>query len=83
MSYYNDLIHQFTDTETGKTWYCVASWNARAAKLERPLDSRESRLSGCWGMSANRNAAGMEYLGAFPTRRQALHRARTLYGPAR
>lgn len=80
-SKYDEFIHEFIDPRSGKRRFCVAEWNATAAKLERPLTAIEHRYTpDAYAVFASGSDAGMSYLGSVPTRRQALARARRIYG---
>jgi hypothetical protein len=67
-SKYDRYVHE----EDGK-WF-VGEWSDKAAQWQRPLDASTRKLTGCFAeFSRKPFRDGL-------TRRQALRRARTLYG---
>lgn len=72
---YSDYVHEFVD-HTGRTRYAVAEWVESAGQYQCPLDNRTQKLSGCRAEFSRT----LDWLGGYPTRRQALRRARYLFG---
>lgn len=72
---FDQYIHQFTD-DAGKTRYAVARWDSFHSQYVAPLDARTRKLTGCFAEFAKTPKA----LGGYKTKRQALRRARYLYG---
>lgn len=72
---YSKYVHEYED-ENGKTMYAVARWDEHAAEWICPLDARTRKLTGCYAEFAKR----LSGLGGYRTRRQALRRARYLFG---
>jgi hypothetical protein len=73
---YTQYVHEF-ETTSGKTRYAVAQWDENHAKYIRPFDRGERRDTGCNAEFA-RTPNGVQ---SFPTKRQALARARYLFAP--
>ncbi len=72
---FSEFVHEYTDGH-GKTRYAVAQWNEDANQYQRPLDKRSRELTGCHTEYAHK----LSDLGGYMTRRQALRRARYLFG---
>ena len=74
---YAKFVHEYTDNK-GRTGYAVAEWNEQAAEWQAPLDARTAKLTGCSAeFSKKLTGLGGPIL---HTRRQALRRARYLFG---
>jgi hypothetical protein len=71
---YDQFVHEF-ETENGETRYAVAHYNPESGQYTCPLDSRMRKLTGCTAEYANTPAG----IGGYPTKRQALRRARYLF----
>ena len=74
---YTQYVHKFTD-EHGQTRYAVGKWDAEQAQYIAPLDHRTLQLTTCVTQLAKTPIG----LGGFVSRKQALRRARYLFGPA-
>jgi len=72
---FTQYVHEFTD-KNGQIRYAVAEWNEQNAQYNRPLDKRTAELTGCYAEFSKE----LWYLGGYKTRRQALRRARYLFG---
>lgn len=72
---FTQYIHEFTD-KNGQNRYAVAEWNEQTAEYIRPLDKRSAELTGCYAEFSK----DPQYFGGYKTRRQALRRARYLFG---
>lgn len=72
---YNQYIHKFTD-EDGNTRYAVAQYNESTGQYICPTDHRTFQLTGCSAEYASTPAG----IGGYLTKRQALRRARYLFG---
>lgn len=72
---YTQYVHEFVDWQ-GKTRYAVGEWVEASAEYVAPLDAQQRKLTGCFAEFAKKPAG----LGGFLTRRQALRRARYLFG---
>ncbi len=72
---YTQYVHEYEDNN-GTTWHAVARWDPQAGQYIRPLDHTEHKLTGCSAECA-RTPSGIQ---SYPTRRQALRRARYLFG---
>lgn len=72
---YTRFVHEFAD-EQGNKRYAVAEYDELRGQYTAPLDSKTRKLTGCYAEYA-RTPAG---LGGYATRRQALQRARRLFG---
>jgi hypothetical protein len=70
---FTQYVHEFE--REGKTRYAVGQWDDKHAQYWRPFDYNEGELTGCSGEFA-RQASAMQ---SYPTRRQALRRARYLF----
>jgi hypothetical protein len=75
MSKYTEFVHEFTDA-AGSVWYAVGRHNAVSGQYYRDFDATERKLTGC-SQEFARTPAGIQN---YPTKRQALRRARYLYG---
>lgn len=73
---YTQYVHEFTN-KADKTRFAVGRWDEGHAEYIRPFDKEEYRLTGC-SAEFCRTASGMQ---SYPTRKQALARARYLFGP--
>jgi len=74
MRNFTQYVHEFTDDD-GKVCYTVAQWDADKGEYVRPPDNTEAQLTGCsWEVA--RVVAEMQN---FPSRKQALRRARYLF----
>ena len=71
---FTQYVHEF-EGRTGKTRFAVAQWSDKNAQYWRPFDCGEAELTGCSGEFA-RPASAMQ---SYPTRKQALRRARYLF----
>ena len=72
---YSQYVHEYVNI-LGSTRYAVGKWNPRDDSYSRPYDAREphgrlGRIMICTFLTS---------LDSYPTRRQALRRARTLWG---
>ena len=74
---FTKYVHEFTD-DSGETRYAVAEWDSFHSQYVAPLDARTRKLTGCSAEFAKTPKA----LGGYKTKRQALRRARYLYGDA-
>lgn len=72
---YDKYVHEFTD-ERGRTRYAVAEWDAQNGQYICPLDNRTAKLTGCRAEFAKKP----DGLGGYLSRREALRRARYLFG---
>ncbi len=72
---YDEYVHEYYDAK-GRLRFAVAAWNEGTAQYERPLDKRTRELTGCYAEYTRK----IESFGGYPTRRQALRRARYLFG---
>jgi len=72
---YTQFVHEYIN-EKGQQHYVVAQWNPNSGQYTRPLDRTERRLTGC-----SAEFGPLSYHQSFPTRRQALRRARYLFSP--
>ncbi len=77
MKHFDQYIHPFTD-DSGETRYAVAEWDEFHGQYVAPLDARTRKLTGC----STEFAKTPKALGGYKTKRQALRRARYLYGDA-
>lgn len=75
---YTQYVHEFVD-RYGQTRYAVAEWDQERGQYIRPFDRSEARLTGASAEFA-RTLSGVQHL---PTRKQALARARYLFGTMR
>ncbi len=72
---YSKFVHEFTD-EKGNVRYAVADYDEKRGQYKAPLDRKAQRLTGC----IYEFAKTPQGIGGYPTRRQALRRARYLFG---
>ena len=72
---YTQYVHEFSD-RSGQIRYAVGRWDDDHAEYIRPFDATERRLTGCSAEFARKPEA----IQSFPTRKQALRRARYLFG---
>ncbi len=72
---YSKFVHEFTD-EKGNVRYAVAEYDEKRGQYKAPLDRKAQRLTGC----TSEFAKTPQGIGGYPTRRQALRRARYLFG---
>jgi hypothetical protein len=72
---YTQYVHEYE--RNGQTRYAVGRWDEERGQYTRPHDQEEYKLTGCSASFARRP----EDMQSYPTRRQALRRARYLYGP--
>ena len=72
---YTQYVHEFTD-DNGKTWFAVGEWDQGRGQYTAPLDASTAKLTGCHSQFAKR-PQDMDH---YPTRKQALSRARYLFG---
>lgn len=75
-STYTQYVHEYVDYH-GKTRYAVGRWDEERGQYTRPYDQSEYKWTGCSASFARRP----EDMQSYPTKRQALRRARYLYGP--
>jgi len=73
MGKYEGYVHALA-TEAG-TRYVVAKWNLQRNQYEVPMTAEERRLTGAYAYYGP-----LSYLPCYATRRQALRRARLLFG---
>ncbi len=71
---YTQFVHEYGD-RNGNTRYAVGEWDQERGQYYADLDATTAKLTGCSGQFANR-PAGMDN---YPTRKQALSRARYLF----
>lgn len=76
MADYTQYVHEF-ETSKGETRYAVGEWIPANGQYIRQFDKTERKLTGCFA-EFGKTPASIEH---FQTRRQALRRARHLYGP--
>jgi hypothetical protein len=74
---YAKYVHEI-ECDDGKTRYAVGLWNQHDGQFTVPLDANTRKLTGCFAAFA-RKITGLPGP-AYPTRAQALRRARYLYG---
>lgn len=72
---YAQFIHEFIDDQ-GNTRYAVARWDAENSQYIAPLDVRQQKMTGCFAEYAKTPKG----LGGYLSRREALRRARYLFG---
>ena len=72
---YTEYVHEYE--RNGKTRYAVGRWDEERGQYFRPFDRSEYLATGCSAKFA-RKPEGMQ---SYPTKRQALRRARYLFGP--
>ena len=72
---YDQYIHEYYD-ESGNVRYSVAWWDENTGQYQRPLDARTRALTGCHTEYTHR----IKEFGGYLTKRQALRRARYLFG---
>ncbi len=72
---FSPYVHEFVDGE-GHTRYAVGEWDAEHRQYWRPHDQHEYTLTGCSTFVAK----SLEEMQNYPTRAQALRRARYLWG---
>lgn len=72
---FTQYIHEFVDDD-GKTRYAVGVWNPQSGQFTAPLDARTRKLTGCFAEFSG-SAKG---LGGYLSRKEALRRARYLFG---
>ncbi|MFA6270315.1 MAG: hypothetical protein WC657_03845 [Candidatus Paceibacterota bacterium] len=72
---YTQYVHEFIDDQ-GVTRYAVGEWIESAGQYQCPLDANSRKLTGCHTECA-RTPSG---LGGYKTKRQALRRARYIFG---
>ena len=72
---YSQFVHEFTD-EKGNKRFAVAEYDEKRGQYIAPLDRKAQRLTGC----TSEFAKTPQGIGGYPTRRQALRRARYLFG---
>lgn len=72
---YTQYVHEYTSDHSGDTRYAVGRWDPERGQYIAPLDKSTAQLTGCHSQFA-RSEAGMDN---YPTRRQALRRARYLF----
>jgi len=75
---FTQYVHEYWSERTDSTRYAVAEWNPERAQFFAPLDSTTAKLTGCSGKFCRKLPGGMD---TYPTRTQALRRARYLFGP--
>jgi len=74
MNSYAQFVHEYEGSD-GTTRYAVGEWNPEKGQYYADLDATTCRLTGCSGQFARR-PGGMDN---YPTRKQALGRARYLF----
>lgn len=74
---YTQFVHEFVDGN-GVTRYAVAEWNEEHSQWSRPLDAGSRKLTGCHTEVVGFH--GLASLGGYKDRKQALRRARYLFG---
>lgn len=74
---FSKYVHEYTN-DKGETMFAVGEWDEFHAQWICPMDARERKLTGCYAYFA-KNLTGLGGPG-YRTRRQALRRARYLYG---
>lgn len=72
---WTQYVHEFTDS-SGNTRYAVGEWDEKNAQYTCPLDKHTALLTGCHTEFAKTPAG----LGGYPTKKQALRRARWIFG---
>lgn len=72
---WTQFVHEFVD-DNGQTRYAVAEWDEERGQYVRPFDASEYKLTGCSKEFAKR-PGGVQ---SFKSRKQALARARYLFG---
>ena len=71
---YTQFVHEFIGKD-GNIWFAVGEWDQERGQYTAPLDASTAKLTGCGGQFAQR-PQGMDH---YPTRKQALSRARYLF----
>lgn len=74
---YTQYVHEFVN-ERGETRYAVAEWNQQAGQYQRPLTAKVAKLTGCFAEFCR----NLNYFGGYVERKDALRRARYLFGPS-
>jgi hypothetical protein len=72
---FSKYVHEYTN-KSGTTLYAVAEWDEVHAQWIRPLDASTRKITGCH----SEYSKSLSGIGGYPTRRQALRRARYLFG---
>ena len=73
---FTQYVHEYDSILLpGQIRYAVGEWRQEAGEYIRPLDKTEAVLTGC-GWEFAKRPSGLQ---SFPTRRQALRRARYLF----
>ena len=72
---YDKYVHEFVDRQ-GVTRYAVAAWNQASGQYTSPLTRVEQKLTGC----SSEFCRDLNYFGGYTSRRDALRRARYLFG---
>lgn len=72
---FTQFVHEFK-TNAGDTRWAVAEWLPETGSYTCPLDIRTAKLTGCH----TEYARNLNDLGGYKTRKQALARARYLFG---
>lgn len=73
---YAQYVHEYTGHDGDSRW-AVGRWDQRRGQFIRPFDHTEAQATGCFAEYGRRPQAMQSYA----TRRQALRRARYLFGP--
>jgi hypothetical protein len=72
---FSRYVHEYTDNN-GHPRFAVAEWDDQNGQYICPLDARSRKVTGCSAEFARKLAD----LGGYPTKRQALRRARYIFG---
>ena len=72
---YTQYVHEFTN-ERGETRYAVAEWDEKSGEYTRPLTHQQAQATGCFAEFCH----NLNYFGGYKTRKEALRRARYLFG---
>jgi hypothetical protein len=72
---FTQYVHEWTRGRDGKRMFAVARWDQERAQFIRPLDATQASLTGCFA-EFGRIPGHMQ---SYPSRRQALRRARYLF----
>lgn len=76
---YDKYVHEYVDKK-GVTRYGVAEWNEETGQYTRPLSKSDQELTGCSAEFGNKRIFSSGYWGGYLSRRDAMRRARYLFG---